>query len=400
MTDTALREDADLAALVPPVVSVDDHIVEWPSLWVDRLPQRLQAIGPRVTRDRVDARGTQVWGDVWHYEDVTVPLLRAYAAAGMDAEDVDMIPMRFDDMRPGCTDVGARLDDMDADGVAASVCFPNLFVRFCGQRFLEAKDKDLALLCVRAYNDAVVEEWAVPSGGRIMPSTIVPLWDIQLAVEEVRRNAARGCTSVCFSEIPSRLGLPSMYSGAWEPFFAECADTDTVINMHIGSSSTMSTTSDDAPTVVRASNQFGNSALSLSDWLLCGAFDRHPNLKIALAEGQAGWIPYLVGRLDRWWNGRYKAYDVGLARPPSTYLAAHVFSCVFDDPAALRFLDIIGEDNLCFETDYPHPDGSWPRSRASAWRQAGSLSEAQRVKILRTNGARLYRIDRVLREDA
>ena len=117
---------------------------------------------------------------------------------------------------------------MDTNWTQASLCFPN-FPRFCGQTFLEASDRELALLCVRAYNDWMVEEWCGASDGRLVPLCLVPLWDPQLAAAEVERNAARGVRAVCFSEIPAYLGLPSIHSGEWDPFFAACEATGTVL---------------------------------------------------------------------------------------------------------------------------------------------------------------------------
>lgn len=107
------------------------------------------------------------------------------------------------EMRRGCWDPVERLKDMDLNHVEASLCFPT-FPRFCGQTFAEAHDKEVAL-----------------------------------AVAEIRRNAARGVKAVTFSEIPAHLGLPSIHSGHWDPFFAVCEETGTVVNMHIGSSSQM-----------------------------------------------------------------------------------------------------------------------------------------------------------------
>lgn len=393
-------QDSEVPDL-PLLVSVDDHIVEPPTLWTDRLPAALADAIPHVRREKVASliqAGVEVWADVWHYEDVAEPLRRGFGAVGKPAVENDLEPMIFDEIRPGCYDAAARLADMDIDGVEVSVCFPNNFVRFCGQRFLEAEDKDIALQCVRAYNDFLADEWEAKSDGRLLGTTIVPLWDASLAAEEVRRTAARGSRSVCFTEIPARLNLPSMYSGYWEPFFAACAETNTVINLHIGSSSVVHTTSPDAPMGVRISNHFGNSAFSLSDWLVCGAFIRYPQLKIAFSEGQAGWVPFLMSRLDGLWAAgtTVAGFAERLPEAPSSYLKDHVYFCIFDDPAVLRFLDQLGEDNLCFETDYPHPDGSWPSSKTAAFKQTVTLSAEQREKLLRTNAARLYRIDRVL----
>ena len=149
-----------------------------------------------------------------------------------------MSPITYDEMRPGCYEPKARVEDMEMNWVEASLCFPT-FPRFCGQTFLEAKDRELAHACVLAYNDWMVEEWCGDSDGKLIPLIIIPLWDAQLAADEVRRNAARGVHAVCFSEIPPKLGLPSIHSGDWDPFFAACQETNTVVCMHIGSSSQM-----------------------------------------------------------------------------------------------------------------------------------------------------------------
>jgi hypothetical protein len=107
-----------------------------------------------------------IWADVWVYEDVEVPLLRVFQSAGMEKSEVEIVPMTLDEAREGCYDREARLADMDIDGIESSVCLPNNFVRFCGQRFLEAKDKKVALECVRVYNDWLLEEWQGPSEGK------------------------------------------------------------------------------------------------------------------------------------------------------------------------------------------------------------------------------------------
>ena len=99
-----------------------------------------------------------------------------------------MTPITYDEMRPGCYDPKARLEDMDLNWVEASLCFPT-FPRFCGQTFTEAKDQELGLACVKAYNDWMVEEWCGDCGGRLIPLASIPLWDVELAAAEVRRNA-------------------------------------------------------------------------------------------------------------------------------------------------------------------------------------------------------------------
>src|SRR5262245_52398571 len=211
--------------------------------------------------------------------------------------------MCYDEMRPGCFEIRARLEDMDVINVERSLCFPNV-VRFCGQLFLWLEDKELALACVRAYNDWMVEEWAGESGGRLAPLCLLPLWDPALAAAEVRRNALRGVRAAAFSELPGRLGLPTIHDARshWEPLFAACDETHTTLFMHIGSGSHWISTSDDSPPVVTATLVFITSAMALSDWLFSGALARYPNLRICFAEGQIGWIPYVLERADKLWR--------------------------------------------------------------------------------------------------
>jgi len=318
---------------IPMIVSVDDHVVEPAHVWSRWLPERFRDLGPRV--ERRGLAGLRMVGpavyehefddrappcDIWFYEDLVVPLKRHIAAVGFDRDDMTLSPITYDEMRDGCYDPRARVADMTMNHVEASLCFPT-FPRFCGQTFLEASDKELALACVRAYNDWMVEEWCGGSGGHLVPLTLVPLWDVDACVAEVRRNAARGVRAVCFSEIPPHLGLPSIHSGAWDPFLAACADTDTVVCMHIGSSSKMPATSSDAPPAVQATLSFGNAMSSMSDFLFSGVLVRFPELRLAYSEGQIGWIPYILERADdvwqehRAWGGSATGFPT---RPPRT----------------------------------------------------------------------------------
>ena len=248
------------------------------------------------------------------------PHKRHVAAVGFDRDDMTMAPITYDEMRPGCYDPKARLEDMDLDGVESSLCFPTI-PRFCGQTFAEAKDKELALACVQAYNDWMVEEWCGDAGGRLIPLPIVPLWDVELAVAEVDRNAARACTAVAFSEIPAKLGLPTLHSGYWDPFFAACDDTETVVCMHIGSSSP-----DAGHVVGRPAGGGRHAELRQRDELA----QRLPVLRrpgplpeaaLAYSEGQIGWLPYMLERADDVWleHRAWGGVRDTIPEPPSTY---------------------------------------------------------------------------------
>jgi predicted TIM-barrel fold metal-dependent hydrolase len=388
---------------LPRIISVDDHVVEPPHVWSTWLPERFRERGPRSERRGIgsmkhvgggvydqtfDPAGPQA--DCWVFEDLVYINKRHVAAVGFDRDDMTMSPITYDEMRPGCYEPKARLEDMDLNWVEASLCFPT-FPRFCGQTFSEAKDLELGLACVQAYNDWMVEEWCGDSGGRLVPLIIVPLWDAALAADEVRRNAARGVHAVCFSEIPSHLGFPSIHTGTWDPFFEACAETNTVVCMHIGSSSRMPATSADAPPAVAATLSFNNAMASLTDFLFSGVLVRFPDLKLAYSEGQIGWIPYALERADTVWQ-EHRAWggvrDI-VPEPPSTYYYRQVFGCFFRDRHGIESLARVGVDNITFETDYPHTDSTWPDTKQVATELMDGVADDAVYKIMRGNAIRM-----------
>ena len=391
----------------PKIVSVDDHVVEPAHVWEQWLPAKHRDKGPRVERRGIgtmrhvgggtyeqtfDPDGPQA--DCWVYEDLVYIHKRHVAAVGFDRDDMTMSPMTYDEMRPGCYEPKARVDDMELNWVEASLSFPS-FPRFCGQTFLEAKDRELAEACVYAYNDWMVDEWCGDSGGRLIPLPIIPLWDAELAAAEVRRNAARGARAVCFSEIPAVLGLPSIHTGDWDPFFAACAETHTVVCMHIGSSSKMPATSADAPVAVAATLSFGNAMSSLTDFLFSGVLVRFPDLKLAYSEGQIGWIPYILERADDVWLEHHAWGGVRdiVPEPPSTYYYRQVFGCFFRDRHGIESLQTVGVDNTTFETDYPHTDSTWPHTKKVAQELMAGLPDDVVHKLVRGNAIRMLELD-------
>ncbi|MBX3284639.1 MAG: amidohydrolase family protein [Acidimicrobiales bacterium] len=389
----------------PKIVSVDDHVIEHGRVWLDRLPKKYHDIGPRTVQERgtmqfvggvfsyqPDPEGELC--DWWLYEDKRIPQTRLSAAAGFSRDEVKVTGITYEEMRKGCWDPKARLEDMDANWTEAQMCFPS-FPRFCGQTFMEASDKELSDLCVKAYNDWMVEEWCGDSGGRLIPLTITHLWDADLAAAEVVRNAERGVRAVCFSEIPPYLGLPSIHTDYWEPFFRACADTGTVINMHIGSSSKMPSTSADAPAAVGSTLTFGNAMSSMADWLFSGWLAKLPTLKLAYSEGQIGWIPYILERADKVWeeNRAWGGVSDAVTEPPSTYYYRQIWGCFFDDMYGLDNIEKCGIDNVCFETDYPHSDSTWPKSREVAEKMMSGLPDDVVRKLVRGNAIKLLDLD-------
>ena len=228
------------------LISVDDHIIEPPHVWVSR--------GSRADRDRVPHVERINGNDTWVYEGVRSPVMGILVAAHQSVEQYSHAPVNYEDMPLAYYEPLARVADMDRDRVLSALNFP-FFPRFCGQTFAEAKDLDLALKCLVAYNDFVIDEWCGAAPGRFIPLVIVPLWGCDLAIKEVHRCAAKGAKAVAFAENYS-LGLPSIHSGKWDGFFAAVSEAQMPLCTHIGSSSSPPITSPDAPFGVTAEHKF------------------------------------------------------------------------------------------------------------------------------------------------
>ena len=391
------------------MISVDDHVVEPPDVWTSRLEAKYHDRCPRTAE--VDGK------IVWQYESGRKPLSELGGRlfqSGAGKTDLVDFPDRYEQLRPGCYQPAERVRDLDAAGIDASLCFPS-FPRFCGQEFTEAADKELSLLCVRAYNDWMIDDWCAAVPGRMIPMIILPLWNAGLCVAEVQRCATKGARAVTFSENPAALGLPSVHDRTryWDPVFAACADAAMPICAHIGSSSKLPFTSADAPPLVTATLPHVNAASCLADWLYSGLFVRHPSLKLCLSEGGIGWIPAVLERADYVFE-RYAprlksgtgfgltgmgSVDAGefnfgsIDSKPSELFRDHVFGCFIDDLHGAHSIEEIGVDNVMVECDYPHGDSSWPHSGKLISDQIGHLSRLDRDKVLSGNARRVFGLD-------
>lgn len=368
------------------VFSVDDHVCEAADTFTSRVPAAMRDAAPRVV---TDDSGRSVWlvnGEMrrWIGGDTIV------GRRLVDQSDLERT-LWFDQMRAGTYDIHARIRDMDIDGVYASVCFPSMVWGFCGQRISALSDPDLALACVRAYNDWVHEEWAGPYPDRIVASSIPYLRDPVVAAEEVRRNAARGFKSVSFTENPEKLGLPSLYSGKWDPFFRACEETETVVNVHLGSASIRPSLSADTPQGAIALMWPAQTMGATVDWVYSKIPLRFPRLRIAMSEGGIGWVPMLRERMERYYRQRGKIQAWTEELTPAELLLRNFWFCCIEEPLSMEQRHLIGVDHILLEVDYPHADTSWPDTQAAVDEMLGGLPADEARAISHENAARLYR---------
>ena len=363
------------------LISVDDHVVEHADVWQDRLPAHLKAVGPRIVRNE---RGH----DIWHFEDKTYANVGLNAVAGKPREEYGTEPAQFEDMIPGCYNPHERVKDMDLDGIQAGLNFPS-FPGFAGRRFAEMDDPELALACVRAYNDWHIEEWCGAAPDRFIPLVILPYWDVEASAAEVHRTARMGAKAVSFSEAPQNIGQPSFHSPHWDPVLAAAQEHSLPLCMHFGSGGAPKAP-DDAPFAV-AIAMFGmNSQSTVIDLLFSPVFRKFPELKVCLSEGGIGWMPYILERCDYTWERHRHYQHLELEAPPSELFRDHIFGCFISDECGLSVLDQIGVDQVMWECDYPHSDSNWPHSRKLLGESLRHLSDADAAKIAEDNARRVF----------
>ncbi|WP_046318572.1 amidohydrolase family protein [Mycobacterium sp. UM_Kg1] len=374
------------------VISVDDHVIEHPLVWQDRLSESERAQGPQIIE-------TAEGHHVWRYEGQLYPQIGLNAVAGKPPAEYGMEPVRYDQMIPGCYDPAERLKDMDIDGIHGALCFPS-FPGFGGGVFQRAKDKDLALSCVRAWNDFQVEEWCASAPGRLIPLGILPTWDPHLAAAEVERLAQIGTRAVSFPDSPVPLDLPSFHHPThWEPLWDALEAADLPVCLHFGSGGYVPgfparnpSPQDTAPFAVAIATFSTNLMWSTADLVFSGMLQRHPNLKFMLSEGGIGWIPYLLERMDYTWE-RHRWYQkISRTDRPSDLFRRHFWGCFIDDEHGVASRDAIGIENILIEVDYPHSDSNWPNSRKRIAETLREVSDSDVHRIVELNARELLHL--------
>ncbi|MCU1456449.1 MAG: amidohydrolase 2 [Actinomycetia bacterium] len=387
MQNADLREDLFLPEPLPrevkyTVISVDDHVVEPPHTFEGRLPAHLQDRAPKV-------HDTPQGKQIWVFED------ELYTQAGMNAiagrrPSSNPEPARFDEMRPSCYDVDARVHDMDINGVWAAVNFPSMITGFCGRVFFNAKDPELGQACIRAWNDWLYEEWYSKHPTRIIPLGIAFLSDPEVAVAEIHRNADRGFTGISMPERPHNIGLPNLWDrDHWDPIIRACVETDTVVSLHVGSSMGFQIPPG-SPSIVLGATLFGQLSLtSCAEWLWSGFPLDYPTLKIAMSEGGIGWVAMLLDRLDNLVDR--SGYADGWDERPADVVKRNFSFCTIDDPSTIDTRHRIGVENIMVETDFPHGDGTWPDTQLVIEKLWGHIPDDELRMMCCENAAKLYR---------
>lgn len=370
-----------MTALKYKLFSVDDHIIEPPTVWTDRLPSKYGDQIPHV----VDEDGRQFW--IWEGQKLTTMGLNA--VAGKAQEDWNTEPVRFTDMIPGCYDPAARAKDMRSDGILATLCFPTL-AGFGGRILNSYGDKELATLCVKAYNDFILDEWCAAAPDMYVPMIIGQLWDPDAMAEEIRRCAARGARALTFPEGTVSLGLPSLFSDYWDPVFRACEEAEVVVCMHIGSSGELTNPAPDGHFIIPIALGNLNAQAAMVTFAMSPVPRKFPNIKLAISEGGIGWIASALERADRQFQ-KHRLHQHMDDLLPSEVWQRNIWGCMIDEPIGLKTRYDIGVDKILWECDYPHCDSTWPHSQKLVQEFLGALPEEEVTAITHGNSEKLFR---------
>ncbi len=380
------------------VIDADTHFVEAADLWTRRAPSAFV--------DRVPQVGTVDGRDHWLLDGEPLGPVRGGGVVDRDGNKsafVESFEWGLDRIHRAAFDPVARLALMDECGVHAQVLFPSA-IGLGGQTLAAAThDPTLRRLVIELYNDAMAE-LQQSSGQRFVPLAVLPSWNIEESVREAERAAGLGFRGVNMTTDPDETGSPDLANRAWDPLWEVCADLGLPVHFHIASSLAQmdfygkyfwESQHEYVKPAIGGSMLFLGSARVVINTIFAGIFDRHPKLKMVAVESGIGWIPFILETMDYelWENAPVQAAE--LSRMPSAYFADHWYATFWFERARGNLqplVDAVGEDNLLFETDFPHPTCLYPDPLGTIEPKMATLRPESRRKILGDNAAKLYRL--------
>ena len=381
------------------VIDADTHMTERHDLFTARAPKAYLDRVPQVK----EIDGKPHW-----VVDGSVDLGPARGGGVIDRNG-DKFPFEecklngIDWVHQGAWDPEARLKVMDESGIWAQVLYPNA-IGIGGQTLAnEVKDPALRRLCVEIYNDhmAELQEW---SENRFLPMPVLPAWSVDECVVEAERLAGLGFRGVNMTSDPQESGSPDLASREWDKLWEVCADLQLPVHFHIGASLTSlnfygkyfwPSQHQNLKPAIGGTMLFLNNARVVINSIYAGIFDRHPNLKMVSVESGMGWIPFILETIDYEILENAPEQAAQLQRRPSEYFQHHWYATFWFEEGGgdlQGLIDRVGEDNVMFETDFPHPTCMYPDPLGTVAPRMATLRPETRRKVLGETAAALYRV--------
>jgi predicted TIM-barrel fold metal-dependent hydrolase len=379
------------------VVDADTHLTEQHDLWTSRAPAALKDRVPQVAR--LDGMAC------WCVDGVI--LGRAGAGGVVDNHGnkgrsyEGLYEWEIDRAHVASYDPVERVKLMDELGVHAQIVFPGV-VGLGGQQLASlVEDEQLRAICLEIFNDASAEIQA-ESGNRLLPMALLPAWDIDACVREVQRARELGLRGVNLTADPQDVGAPDLASLAWDPVWDACASLEMPVHFHIGASLTTmnyfgtypwESHDDDTKLAIGGTLLFIGNARVIVNIICSGMLDRFPELKIVSVESGAGWVPFILEALEYEMHENAPGLAQRLSLTPKEFFRRNIYATMwFEHTNVADVVSAVGEDNILFETDFPHPTCLFPDPLSTAAKNMDALSPTAQRKILGDNAAKLYRL--------
>ena len=280
-----------------------------------------------------------------------------------------------------------RLADLERDRVDAEVIY-GIF-----QLQNHVSDGDLVAACFTAYNQFIAE-FCATHPTRFFGLGCLPGHTVEAGVLELERVARLGLPGAEWSYVDTSRPV---WHPQWEPLWAAAAEHNIPLSFHVRTKGTTTTVAFE-PEVNLVSTAAYNAVVqmqldeALASVLMCGALERHPGLRVVLAESGVGWIPYVLERADYELEDHIDEYGRALKTPPSELFRRQMHATFQKDSVGPSLAAQWCPDSFMWGSDYPHEDGVWPDSHEAIGRYLGDVSEEMRRKLVRDNCARLYGI--------
>ena len=368
------------------VISSDSHGIEPADLWANRIGRKFKDRAPEIV--------TLEEGDWWFCDGRKVVGLGIGAQAGVRFEHPENLRQgaSFEDVRPGGYIPEEHVKDMDADGVDAGVVYPSISFMM----YNVVPESDLLSAIFHAYN-GWVGEFCQSHPDRLKPIAMLNLDDLDLAIKDLQRYANLGFVGAMIPVLPPEGREYIMPE--YEPLWAAAQDLGMPISFHVFTNrpgTGQEFTHLDSTTASFLCNRDYWVRMSLGHMIFNGVFEPYPKLQVGTIEFELGWVPHFLAQMDYTYTQRdrrpiWHRYKEDML--PSDYFHRNVFVGFQGDALGIRLRDLIGVDNLLWGSDYPHPEGTFPKSQDILDEILADCSEDEKAKIVGGNAARVYRFD-------
>lgn len=291
--------------------------------------------------------------------------------------------------RYGASDLALRKADMEADGVDAEILFPQL-----GLMIYQIDHSEAELRSTQLYNDWIIDHVA-DERRRWVPAAVLPVRDLNDTAREFRRVVDLGYRAVMLP-MATPPGVPTYNLPDWEPILALAHDTKVPLVFHCGTGLA-------DPVVLRGPggaifnySHLINGSMDVITLLVGGGgLERHPDAHVVTIEAGASWLPALAERMDEVYHAHQHYVRPKLTRLPSQIVSDQVHCAFQTDRAGIIARHELGHQTLLWATDYPHLEGTFPRSREVALEifDGIDISEEEKRDILGRTAARLFRLE-------